>query len=847
MKKIKIFIGSSVDKREFELEREKLGSFINGLNRQLIDRGIYVDFYDCETVSNKMTAEGSQRQHDDYIEKEADATFFMFFKKAGEFTLHELEIAHKTLLAQKRPDIFTYFKVVGDDIEETEQIKKAVDVIANSYGHYFSKFSDVDTIKLGMLQYITERLNDGSEVTLNKGTICINDMPIDGISLENIFAYQNNREYKRLLSEVKDLDEKINAAIEEKDFDSLEKYTNEKGEAEKTLSKLETDILNMLIDMQRELKKDDADPMRMKAYQLLEAGKIKEAQKLFPLEVLESKANNLLLKKELAKREHEELVENAKVRIKALSLDTSNKNRFSEIEKTYISVLESAIFVEDVDFVYEYAVFLKGQNKIKEAYKAGKRLEGLILVNPEITDELNKSVIYDFLGCLCNEIPSKKEEAENYYLASINAKEKLAAEDPELVADKLATAYNNLGLFYQRQCEPEKAEGYYLAAINAREKLAAEHPERYDSDLAGNYNNAGAFYCYQNNPAKAEGFFLSAIKIQERLAAKDPESFEGDLAMSYYNFGIFYDNLNDTQKAESYYLAAIKACEELAVKNPARFEPNLAMCYGNAALFYQECGNPEKAELFCLTAIEIYERLSYENPECFEPYLANNLNNAGIIYMMQNNSEKAEIYFSDAIEIREKLVLINQERYEPDLAESYINAGSFYSNISRAEKAEHFYLAAIKIYKRLAAKNPEGFEQHLAKSYLNAGVLYQNQRDFKNAEEFYTNAINIYEKLAAEKPEQFEPILARSYYYAGAFYNDQGKSEKANELYLASIKIKEKLAAERPDLFEPDLAMSYWNYALFENNDSYSKKAYEIALNHPDDPICKEIINLFNN
>ena len=201
MKEVKTFIGSSVDKNEFELEREKLGSFINGLNRKYVKQGIFIDLYDCETVSNKMRAEGSQKQHDDYIENEADATFFMFFKKAGEFTLHELQLARDTLVSKKRPDIFTYFKVVGNDIEQTEEIKKAVDLIANSYGHYFSKFTDVDTIKLGMLQYLTDKLNDGSSITINDGIIYLNETKIDGISIDNIFAYQNNSEYKNLQQE----------------------------------------------------------------------------------------------------------------------------------------------------------------------------------------------------------------------------------------------------------------------------------------------------------------------------------------------------------------------------------------------------------------------------------------------------------------------------------------------------------------------------------------------------------------------------------------------------------------------------------------------------------------------
>ena len=254
MKKIKIFIGSSVDKKEFEIEREKLGSFINGLNREYIKRGIFVDLYDCETVSNKMRSEGSQKQHDDYIKNEADATFFMFFKKAGEFTLHELQVARDALVNKNRPDIFTYFKVVGDDIEQTDEIKKAVDVIANSYGHYFSKFTDADTIKLAMLQYIVEKLNDGSSVTINDATVYVNNTKIDGISIDNIFAYQNNTEYKKLQQDIDDLTVSIDKAIENKQFDNIESLTVQKEEKEKLLAKLENDILNMLIKMQKELK-----------------------------------------------------------------------------------------------------------------------------------------------------------------------------------------------------------------------------------------------------------------------------------------------------------------------------------------------------------------------------------------------------------------------------------------------------------------------------------------------------------------------------------------------------------------------------------------------------------------
>ena len=492
MKEIKIFIGSSVDKNEFEIEREKLGSFINGLNRKYIKQGIFIDLYDCETVSNKMRAEGSQKQHDDYIKNDADATFFMFFKKAGEFTLHELQVAHEALVNKNQPDIFTYFKVVGDDIEQTAEIKKAVDLIANSYGHYFSKFTDVDTIKLGMLQYIADKLNNGSSVTIYDGVFYINNTKIEGIELDNIFAYQNNGEYKRLKKELDELDNKINNAINNKQFKDVEAFTQQKENAEKIFVKLESDILNMLINMQKELQKGNINPVRMQVYQLLEMGKIKEAQRLIPIEILKTKSENLLLKNQIHQQDNKDLVENANVRIEALTLDITNKNRFKLIEDTFESVIENAFICYYDEFVYNYCSFLCYQNESKKAYEIAKRLEGLYLLHSEKFERSDFATLYNLLGIICGHLSLHKEK-EHYYSEAIRLREELAKNNPERYNPDLAMSYNNVGVFYKDQGDTNQAEHYYFEAIRLREELANNNPERYNPDLATSYYNYGIF------------------------------------------------------------------------------------------------------------------------------------------------------------------------------------------------------------------------------------------------------------------------------------------------------------------------------------------------------------------
>ena len=100
MKIIKIFLGSSII--DLHEERLEIESFVQGLNNKYIDQDIYINIYACEETSGARAIGGSQSVHDKFITDEADATFFMFFHKAGEFTLHELDLARNTFLTNKK-------------------------------------------------------------------------------------------------------------------------------------------------------------------------------------------------------------------------------------------------------------------------------------------------------------------------------------------------------------------------------------------------------------------------------------------------------------------------------------------------------------------------------------------------------------------------------------------------------------------------------------------------------------------------------------------------------------------------------------------------------------------------
>lgn len=230
----------------------------------------------------------------------------------------------------------------------------------------------------------------------------------------------------------------------------------------------------------------------MQAYQLLEMGKVKEAQKLIPIEILILKSDNLLLKNKLQNEENKELVENAKVRIEALKLDVSNPDRFDLIEDTYESVIENAFLCCDSDFIYDYSSFLDDQNDSPKAYEIGKRLEGFYLFNKRQFKQADFAYLYNLLGIICGNL-SLTNEQEIYHKKAIEIREQLTGDNSERYNAYLAMSYNNAGVFYNDQGKTEQAEYYYKKAIEIYESLAGENPERYNVYLAVSYYNYGIF------------------------------------------------------------------------------------------------------------------------------------------------------------------------------------------------------------------------------------------------------------------------------------------------------------------------------------------------------------------
>ena len=647
---IKIFIGSSIV--EFEKERLLLERFIRNVSDDFeAHYGIKIQPMLCENFDPAFDPKGKQKAYDD-VACGCDLCFFLFFTKAGQYTVEEFEAARKSLEDKGNPKIYTYFKEVAEG-EAEQSVRDFMERLDKALGHYYSRFSDLDTVKLRILLCVKLAELDFVEIKTEGGRCVLDGKVVKDIDLSKVTEFVNNKELAVLSAELERVEKEYfelkgkNAALGA-DTELAHRFLKvalRRQELKDAIEELQGLVFKLSARMVEDSARGIMDEQLRTAYALFEQGDYEGCLRVLDFKDIKSDSEKRRARhakeQEQYKKECRLSIKKHRTAIDILSAMSGLEDRFALIEERYEEIVIDALDANvDADIVCDYISYLNDQNKDQKALSLGARLEKH----------------YDYFG----------------------------ATD----SDK-ATLYNLLGIINNDVNSPLAAEEYYLKAIKLKEGLYAENPERYGGDLAMSYNNAGNFYQGQGKAGIAEEYYLKAIKLKEGLYAENPERYGGTLADSYNNAGIFYKNQGKAGVAEEYYLKAIKLYEGLYAENPERYAGGLAMSYNNAGNFYKDQGQGKAgiAEEYCLKAIKLYEGLYAENPERYAGGLAMSYNNAGIFYDDQGEAGIAEEYCLKAIKLKEGLAKRNPARYNPDLAASYFNYAIFKKDVSYLEKA----------------------------------------------------------------------------------------------------------------------------------------------------------------
>lgn len=203
MKTIKVFIASS---EELKLERLEFTDMIQQLNRILKPRGLEIEPVKWEYLDASMGPLHKQEEYNNEL-KTCEMCLVLYWTQFGDYTKSELETAYSELCAGRNPQkLYVYFK---DAEYITPELKAFKDSFDTSYGHFYCRFENVDTMKLNFLLQFEAYQNKTSESMLK---VQDSRVEIDGkplVELKNIPFAGNNPEYLQLLEDIEDMHQMV--------------------------------------------------------------------------------------------------------------------------------------------------------------------------------------------------------------------------------------------------------------------------------------------------------------------------------------------------------------------------------------------------------------------------------------------------------------------------------------------------------------------------------------------------------------------------------------------------------------------------------------------------------------
>ena len=874
-----IFFASSIT--ELEIERLRLTNFVNKLSGDYLEQFFEIRLKPviCEDEDPCMAHAGKQTEYDDAI-RESRMCFFVFHKKVGKYTEHELEVAKAAFDKTELPKIYFFFKKPQGE-EFSEEVAALQAKLDKDFGHYYTFFEDIDTVHLRIVLQIMRQVLPEVSIELKDGKVLANGEEIKGVDPMSLPEFRNNKDLAHMREEYAALDaecKKLYKKLKKSDCpaDIIAEYSQKRGKRSRLREEIEQ-LLGSIFNISKEICSESGvvDAKRRAAYRYLEEGNSKKALEMLDEGELAAESDRVLRRASEVHAEAKGLIDTWKLRIDILLTMTEDEERFAKVRAAYetIEKLVDECHV-GVDRIWNYAWFLRGQNEHERAYD--KALKYVYFLETDkhsgknVTDgtlrtaynlvgiaaqRLHKYVeakeylgkAYDLaqhlskwtkwqatrnLGILCQDT-SDFGRALEYYREALTIVEELYKVKPSTYASNLAWSYTSLGSLCMAVNKYAEAREWFEETFKITETLYFENPSDHASDMATAYHNVGNVHYRLNEYDAAQECYKKALEINEQLYDENPSAYAPNIANIYISLGNLHYSLKEYDKAREYYEKALEIRERLYAENPSAYAPDLASIYRNLGGLYRSLNEYVKAQECYKKALEINEQLYDENPSAYAPDLAGTYNNLGNLHKDLKEYGKAREYYEKALEIREKLNAENPSAYAPDLATTYNNLGNLYSDFNDYGKAREYYEKALEIREKLKAENPSAYAPNIANIYISLGNLHYSLKEYGKAREYYEKAFEIRERLYAENPSAYAPDLARTYNNLGVMYKDLKEYDKAREWFEKALGIKEELKAENPSAYAPDLATTYNNLGiLYYNLNEYGKarEYYEKAL-----------------
>ena len=793
MKKIVVFLASS---DELYPDRREVGDFFQALNNIYVDRGIFLQLVTWEYGSQAM-ANGRKQDEYNQIIRDSALCFFLFFTKAGEYTLEEFDTALAAFKTAGKPQIVVYAKELPAGDTVADELAAFLQRLDKEMKHFWNKYGNIDTLKLGLLMQIRR---SGVDIPIgiedDRAVVGGQALIAPRIDLRNVPSY---RGYERIHAAQQELNaiqgeyETLRARHDaDKGDNDLRRQFEAIASRHQALSKELDEARKLFLELTQSVVERTSSgelllPRQIQAYRLFEAGQVDEALEILSQEKLREEAAQAQARHDAAKQAARVAEQDEMQAYVNANLDRYDFLRSKPVTAETLAEMEEAL---------------------REAYQI------------EIHNDLLPRAMFQLGSFL--DAQNRFPEAIDLYEAFWN--------DAHFVSDQelRAVALNNLGSLYLASKRFEQGEGVLVESVELCRKLADDNPQTYNFILASSLNNLGNLYLSTKRFGQAEGVLLEALELRRSLTDDDPQVYNLDRTLVLNNLGILYQDTGCFSQAEEVLVEAVELRRSLADDNPQAYNPGLATTLNNLGNLYRISGCFGQAEEVLLEAVELYRGLAGNNPQAYNPGLVSALNNLSIPYLATRRFGQAEMVLVEAVELYRGLVGDNPQAYNSGLATTLSNLGDLYRMSRRFGQAEMVLVEAVELYRGLVGDNPQAYNPGLAMTLNNLGILYQDTGRFGQAEKILVEAVELYRSLAGDNPQTYNFDFATSLDNLGGLYLETERFKQAEGMLGQAVVILRQLTERAPTIYKDRVLNSLRGLTICETQLGHTDEATKL-------------------
>jgi len=279
--------------------------------------------------------------------------------------------------------------------------------------------------------------------------------------------------------------------------------------------------------------------------------------------------------------------------------------------------------------------------------------------------------------------------------------------------------------------------------------------------------------------------------------------------------------MGEMPAAKNMYEASLKIHEKLVAATPGteNLQRQLAVVISRLGGIALALGNSNEAREHFEKYHKIIHTLATANPDLqrLQRDLAISYSKLGDVAIHNGQTNEAQKHFQNASAILAGLVHANPDAdyLQQELAISFGRLGDMALNLGNLEEATKYLTTVHGINQAFFQANPnsEDLQRSLAKSFAQLAHLAFNRRKSAEAQEYYENANTLFQTLADSNPdaEGLQQELAATFSSLGDMALQYGKLEEAQLLYEKGKVIFEKIAKANPDSegLQRELAVSF--------------------------------------